>query len=74
MASSSYNSGIQNNDENVIIMVQNEPCLYNITCRDYHDRNAKTNAWNRVASKLNANGELKQLIQYKIYKQLSIQC
>lgn len=46
------------NEENLLIYLQNEPCLYDITKRDYHDRLMKQNAWERIAQKLNSNGKL----------------
>ena len=45
------------NEQNLIIFIQNEPCLYNVTLQDYHDKDAKDNAWARVASKVGFPGK-----------------
>ena len=43
-------------DENLIIQVENFPCLYNITLKEYKDVKAKDNAWAVVSAAIGSSG------------------
>ena len=60
----------------LIDLWQDHECLYNVSCKDYHNRYEKDKRWRQIASTLNIPGEIFQVITQRWYpgQQHSFSC
>ena len=45
------------NVEKLILLVQQNECLYDCTLHSYREKNVKNNAWQKIAKELNSDGK-----------------
>lgn len=48
---------ITKTDENLIVLVQKYPCLYDMESAEYSDQHRKENAWEEIGKIINLRGK-----------------